>query len=136
MTAASDASEPGGGSPPRSRGRWVVTSLVVVTGLVLVFGLVTSVTGFPGPGALRRYRSAELAALERKINASVAAGASRACGAARGPLVHASVNPLTSRVEVRGGTGAGAFPRLSTSERAMIASSADATFTETTCADP
>jgi hypothetical protein len=125
--AVSNHGDPDGG-PRRSGYRWTAVVIFVVLGGVLLFGLVTSMTGFPGPGALRRYQSAELAALERKINASVAAAAARNCGS---PRVRASVNPLASRVEVSGGYGT--FPPLSDTERAMITTAPDARFSEASC---
>jgi hypothetical protein len=52
------------------RGRHVVVGLGCMAAFVAVFLVVTSFTGFPGPGILRRYPVDELETLAQHVNTS------------------------------------------------------------------
>jgi hypothetical protein len=95
-----DSDEP---SPLRPKGapepvtrtrRWVIRVGVAVVAIVSFFGI-TAVTGFPGPGPLRRYPRRDLERLSDKINEH---GERWACDATDPPT--ARVDPIRGRVVI------------------------------------
>jgi hypothetical protein len=100
-------------SPPRRR-RWRIAALVAsLVVLILVAYGITTVTGLPGPGPIRRYPVADLDALTVRIN-HVFPG----CEQLHTPPL-AYVDTLRSRVILRASWTLPVL-KLSASDRAMI----------------
>jgi hypothetical protein len=79
------------------RARQAVLAAVVVVVLVGGFLVTTSVTGFPGPGAVHRYPIADLQDLAKRINRTTCSG-----GGDWAPTPVASVDWFRSRVHLSG----------------------------------
>ncbi len=112
--------------PPRatkSSGRAVWLSLGIVLMVVVLFVGVTSLTGFPGPGVLRRYPASDLTALVKKLNSEPApefSGSSPSLPPRQG-AGHAHVDWVRSRVVITGTICFGSGPlALSPAEAHMV----------------
>jgi hypothetical protein len=87
---------------PRAVKSWGRT-LLQGLGIVIVFVGVTSLTGFPGPGVLRRYPASDLRALVKKLDSEpppALSGASPSHPSQR--VGHAHVDWVRSRVVITG----------------------------------
>ena len=98
-------------TPPRRTARRVVAAIAVAVGVVVTFFGVTTFTGFPGPGPLRRYPASDLNRVADRINAADGVGSH-----ARS----ATVDLLRSQVELHGGTIQCSGIALSPTEREMV----------------
>jgi len=96
--------------------RKLVVALGSVFIAVLVFVALTLVTGFPGPGALRRYPRHDLDDLVERMNAEADLSVLCSVTEQKGPSVHVDV--IRSRVVVDR-AGALAAP-LTPDEQAMV----------------
>ena len=77
--------------------RRVVATLAGVIGTIIVLFALTSATGLPGPGALRRYPPADLNRVADKINHAAHNDSFAPC---YGPEDIATVDPIKSRVVI------------------------------------
>jgi hypothetical protein len=107
----------------KSSGRAVLLSLGIVLLVVVLFVGVTSLTGFPGPGGLRRYPASDLTALVKKLNSEPPPELSGSSPSlrSRAGAGHAHVDWVRSRVVITGMICFGAGPlALSPTEARMI----------------
>jgi hypothetical protein len=99
-----DPRRPGPKGQSRRRVIAVVVVALLLVGAVTGFLVVTGYTGFPGPGALRRYPTRDLEALANRIN-GLSCGVYATPvepGSEWSPPAIATVDRLRSRVHLRG----------------------------------
>ena len=108
----------------KSSGHAVLLSLGILLLVVVLFVGATSLTGFPGPGDLRRYPASDLTVLVKKLNSEPPpefSGLSPSSLRTRSGAGHAHVDWVRSRVVITGTICFGAGPlALSPTEADMV----------------
>jgi hypothetical protein len=94
--------------------------LLIVVAIVVAFLAITTLTGFPGPGPLRRYRISDLDAVAAKINGRGSVSLYTKSHVESDVLDPAKVDWLLDRIVVPNGLCVDAHHPLSASELAMV----------------